>query len=196
MFEIFSLLSIIGVIYLVIRRIQDQNKLRLKSDMAEETGGVYLPPIKKLPEPHSVDPELRLLKDVIKTCKLEFWKSTIKIDYSIGSYLYEINIENPPGTLRIKARVRYSTDHFLKRSPARLTGFFIMDSTKGSLSYTEHSIANIICLEFLWNDYIIPHHQSEHDAHLDIYMSVRDSIKSKLVTLRRDESLENILNQD
>jgi hypothetical protein len=131
MFEIFSLLSIIGVVYLLIRRIQDQSKLRSKADVAEETGGIYLPPIKKLPEPHSVDPELRLLKDVIKTCKLESWKSTIKVDYSVGSYLYEINIENPTGTLKIKARVRHTTDQDMLRSPTRVVGFFIMDSTKG-----------------------------------------------------------------
>lgn len=195
-YEIISFLSLLGVAYLLFCRIKDQNQLKSKSKEAE-SGGIYLPPIKKMPEPHSVDPDLRLLKDVMKTCKLESWKPTIKIDYSVGSYyLYEINIDNPTGTLKIKARVRHGTDQDMLRSPTRVVGFFIIDTVNGSLSYQDHEVANILCLEFLWNNYIIPHHQSEHDVSLSHYLSIKESIDSRLVSLRRNKSLEDILNQE
>lgn len=177
-----STFSFLGVMYLLIVRfvVVKENK--------KTNSGFYLPKVKELPKSYEIDPKLSLLKDVIQTCKNESWSGDISQESYSLSRTYSICLNNAKGNLKVKSRLRLG--HHENEIP-RLVSFIIVDES-GSISYEENEIANIICLDFIWNDYFIPYTNKLHDNEMMRYEGVKKSIIDKLVSLKRQRKLDDL----
>ena len=162
---------------------------KIKPIIKPKNEGIILKVIPDKPTYESLDPENKLVYDVMKSTKLETWKVEVEADISYHSTNWTINFESPTG-IRIRSRVRDSDGMYL-------SAFTILNGDRGfghsgSISIdNESKIANDVII-FLW-DYIIEYHQNENEETRKYYQSTIDNISSKLKTLRRSEKLNNIL---
>lgn len=157
------------------------------SPKSNRSDGFYLPKVKELPNSYEVDPKLSLLKDVIQTCKSESWPVDISQEtYSILGRTYNISINNIKSDLKIKSRLRITENEI-----PILIGFIIIDNS-GTISYAENEVANIICLDFIWNHYFIPYTNKLYDDEIIRYEGIKKSISDKLLSLKRSKKLDDL----
>jgi len=158
---------------------------KIKPTVKPKTEGIILKVIPDKPTYESLDPENKLVYDIMESAKLEAWKVEVEADISHHSKTWTINFESSTG-IRIRSRVRDSGEMYL-------SDFTIINSgIGGRISVdNESKISNDVII-FLW-DYIIEYHQNENEETRKHYQSTIDDISSKLKTLRRSEKLNNIL---
>lgn len=173
-FNILSVLSFIGVIYLLI--IKKWNNII----------GIYLNYTKKIPTNFDLDTDLNLLKDVIKTISLELWECDIKYYKYENTDSYDILVKNKENTISIKSRLKIENDI------PEISWFYITDIETGQ--YISYS-SNLICFEFLWDYCITPYHQNIHKDEISKYNRVKNLIENKLTYIKRDRILNDILNR-
>ena len=158
---------------------------KVKPIIKPKTEGIILKVIPDKPTYESLDPENKLVYDIMESVKLESWKVEVEADISHHSKTWTINFESNTG-IRIRSRVRDSSEIYL-------SAFTIINSGIGGRVSVdnESKISNDVII-FLW-DYIIEYHQNENEETRKHYQSTIDDISSKLKTLRRSEKLNNIL---
>jgi hypothetical protein len=163
---------------------------KAKPTIKPKTEGIILKVIPDKPTYENLDPENKLVYDIMESAKLEAWKVEVEADISHHSKTWTLNFESPTG-IRIRSRLRDSSEVIY------LSTFTILVGERGythsgSISISNESkIANDVII-FLW-DYIIEYHQNENEESRIYYQSTIDAISSKLKTLRRSEKLNNIL---
>ena len=158
---------------------------KAKPTIKPKTEGIILKVIPDKPTYESLDPENKLVYDIMESAKLENWKVEVEADISHHSKTWTINFESSTG-IRIRSRVRDSGVMYL-------SSFTVINSGIGGRVSVdnESKISNDVII-FLW-DYIIEYHQNENEESRIYYQSTIDDISSKLKTLRRSEKLNNIL---
>jgi len=159
-----------------------------------EDNYVFLPKLKQLPNYNDVDPNNKTLRDIIKSMDIENWTlDGYKSEYQGGAcYLYEFNLINPQKSLRITSRLRDYDDGEL-----RLVGFHVHSDT-GIISYEEYGSnkdLSILIKEYLWK-IVCDKNQNEYDEQFSHYQKVKKAIDKELKTLRREETLLNILGNE
>lgn len=164
---------------------------KIKPIVKPKNEGIILKVIPDKPTYESLDPENKLVYDIMKSAKLESWKVEVEADISHHSKTWTINFESPTG-IRIRSRVRDSGEIYLSAFTVLGGERGFTHTHSGSISIdNESKISNDVII-FLW-DYIIEYHQNENEETRKYYQSTIDSISSKLKTLRRSEKLNNIL---
>jgi hypothetical protein len=176
-FIILLTISQIVSFYLIFNKIKPIFKLKPE--------GIMLKVIPDKPTYQSLDPKHKLVYDVMESVKLENWKVEVEADISYHSKTWKVNFESPTG-IRIRSRIRENSQIYLSNFSILNTGI------GGTISIdNESKISNDVII-FLW-DYIIEYHQNENEETRNYYQSIIDDISSKLKTLRRSETLNNIL---
>jgi hypothetical protein len=154
---------------------------------------VFLPKLKQLPNYNDVDPNNKTLRDILKSTDIENWTlDHYNSDYGGHCYLYEFNLSNPQKSLRITSRLRIYDDGDL-----RLVGFHVK-SDDGTISYDENESnkdVSILIKEYLWK-IVCDKNQYEYDERFSHYQKVKKAIDKELKTLRREETLLNILGNE
>ncbi len=174
------------IIYLLVRNYK-LNKLFLIKEIDKDN--IRLPiPKYELPKMEDVDKEHCLLKDIIESIKLENWTCDVTYDSGYGSRSYVLLLENPSKTLTARSRI------YLRDSLPSLSTFVIMKKD-GNLSYNcDNKEVNFLVLSGVW-DYIIKYHDGEYSRKFEQYITLKESIESHLVTIRRDLALKKLLKQ-
>ena len=154
---------------------------------------VFLPKLKQLPNYNEVDPNNKTLRDILKSMDIENWTlDHYNCDYGGHCYLYEFNLSNPQKSLRITTRLRSYDD-----GDFRLVGFHVK-SDDGTISYDENESnkdVSILIKEYLWK-IVCDKNQDEYDEQFSHYQTVKNAIDKELKTLRREETLLNILGNE
>jgi hypothetical protein len=155
---------------------------------------VVLPKLKELPNYNDVDPNNKTLRDILKSMDIENWTlDNYKREYEgySYSYLYEFYFSNPQKSLRITTRLRNNDDDL------RLVGFHVKSDT-GTISYDEtesNKDVSILIKEYLWK-IVCDKNQDEYDEQFSHYQTIKNTIDKELKTLRREETLLNILGNE
>ena len=158
---------------------------KIKPIFKPKPEGIMLKVIPDKPSYESLDPKHKLVYDVMESVKLENWKVEVESDISYHAKTWQVNFESPTG-IRIRSRIRENSQIYLSNFSILNTGI------GGTISIdNESKISNDVII-FLW-DYIIEYHQNENEETRNYYQSIIDDISSKLKTLRRSETLKNIL---
>lgn len=157
---------------------------KIKPIIKSKQEGILLKVIPDKPTYEDLDPENKLVYDVIESAKLEKWKVEITPDISYSSESWEVNFESQTG-IRIRSRIRNRDKNLYLIS-------FTIFINSGSISIHDDSKIKDDVLSFLWV-HILEYHQNENEETRNYYQSVIDDISSKLKTLRRSEKLNNIL---
>ena len=163
---------------------------KIKPIIKSKQEGILLKVIPDKPTYEDLDPENKLVYDVMESAKLENWKVEITPDISYSSESWEVNFESQTG-IRIISRIR-SRDKSLY-----LITFTLINGQRGfanigSISIQDDSKIKDDVISFIWS-YILEYHENENEETRNYYQSVIDDISSKLKTLRRSEKLNNIL---
>jgi len=164
---------------------------KIKPIFKPKTEGIILKMIPDKPTYESLDPENKLVYDIMESVKLENWKVEVEADISHHSKTWTINFESNTG-IRIRSRVRNSGEMYLSSFTVLNGERGFKHSHSGSISIDDKSKISNDVIIFLW-DYIIEYHQNENEESRKYYQSTIDDISSKLKTLRRSERLNNIL---
>ena len=155
---------------------------------------VVLPKLKELPNYNDVDPNNKTLRDILKSMDIENWTlDNYKSEYEgySYSYSYEFYFSNPQKSLKITTRLRNDDDDL------RLVGFHV-HSDIGIISYGENESnkdVSILIKEYLWK-IVCDKNQDEYDEEFSHYQTVKNAIDKELKTLRREETLLNILGNE
>lgn len=158
---------------------------KIKPIFKPKPEGIILKVIPDKPTYESLDPKHKLVYDVIESVKLENWKVEVEPDISYHSKTWMMKFESPTG-IRIRSRLRDNGQMYLSSFSILNTGI------GGTISIDNDSKISNDVIIFLW-DYIIEYHQNENEETRNYYQSIIDDISSKLKTLRRSETLKNIL---
>jgi hypothetical protein len=163
---------------------------KIKPIIKPKSEGIILKVIPDKPTYESLDPENKLVYDVMESVKLEDWKVEVDSDISHHLKTWTLNFESTTG-VRIRSRLRYDSLGICLSSFTVLNGGGGFNH-HGSISIdNESKIASDVII-FLW-DYVVEYHLNENEKVRKYYQSTIDNIASKLKTLRRSEKLNNIL---
>jgi hypothetical protein len=160
---------------------------------------VVLPKLKKLPNYNDVDPNNKTLRDILKSMDIENWTlDHYNCDYGGHCYSYVFNLSNPQKSLRITTRLRsYDETLSISNGELRLVGFHVNSDT-GTISYEENESnkdVSILIKQYLWK-IVCDKNQDEYDEQFSHYQKVKNAIDKELKTLRREETLLNILGNE
>ena len=193
-FSVFLAIFSIGFCIFILSRFNSLKK-EFRGTITREIKDSYLllPKLKQLPNYNDVDPNNKTLRDILKSMDIENWTlDHYNCDYGGHCYLYEFNLSNPQKSLRITTRLRsYDDGEF------RLVGFHVKSDT-GTISYNENESnkdVSILIKEYLWK-IVCDKNQDEYDEQFSHYQTVKNAIDKELKTLRREETLLNILGNE
>jgi hypothetical protein len=164
---------------------------KIKPIIKNKPEGVFLKSIPERPTYESVDPNHKLIYDVMESVKLENWKVDIEADVSYHSKTWQVNFESPTG-IRIRSRIR---SYNLSDNDVILGSFTILSDKGSRISIDDKSKISNDVLIFIWG-YILEYYQNENDESRIYFESTINYISSKLKTLRRSEKLNDILKQN
>lgn len=166
---------------------------RVKELEGKKPKGFMLKQIPRKPILKDVDPNNKILIDILESVKLEEWNYEVKEEpsYSSGAN-YTINWENPSKNIHIRSRLRMTENSNTKKFEPYLSNFFV-SSQDGSLSFgdSDDFTKNQIII-FIW-DYIIKYHEEQNSLTKKSYTDSIKAISDKLVTLNRDRKLNSII---
>jgi hypothetical protein len=159
---------------------------------------VVMPKLKEMPHYHNVDPSNKTLYDVIQSMNIEDWTLYHYDDSpSLGDIAYEFNFTNPQKTLKVRTRLRYYKDFGGKLNDLKIIGFHVSTDI-GTISYEEdesNKSLSVLIRQYLWK-IVCDKNQSLYSEQFSHYLSVKELIDKELKTLRRDETLLNILGNE
>lgn len=185
------LLLIINTILLIFlififHKFNTLKKENIIKDIDESFIRLEIPKIKR-PEISDVDPENKLLTDVLESIRLEKWNSEVVYDGGYSSDSYMLLLDNKKD---ISLRCRL----YLRENNLSI-GSFTLISKSGNISYNrENKETNYLILKEL-HKYIIEHHNSEWDKEFKYYEKLIKAIDSELLTINRDRKLNKIVNK-
>lgn len=140
-----------------------------------------------------IDPNYELLRNVIKSSKLEEWSVKIDANYDY----YDIYLNNALNTVSIRCRLRmYRGRLYGQREGHPSVSIFQISRTGlGTINLGDDKKSHYLILNFMW-DYVLDHHQKIHDEHLEHYKKTKELIGKELKTLNRDKQLEKLLEDE
>ena len=167
-------------------------KNKIVKEIKEE--GIILPNPVRVPNFNQIDPNYQMLKDVIESIKLEKWE-IIKFEREHMDNLYDIELLNGPGSLKVKCRLRIRDYGDRKLYISWFHIFKMVNQNQHShvVSYDDNeSVPRFLILNLMW-DYVLDYHQKIHDEHIKHYLDCKKEIEKELKTLNRDKNLSQIL---
>lgn len=200
MIYIATFLSILAITLcsILLFKFDSLKKEKLKKEIKDNY--VVLPKLKEMPYYQDVDPDNKTLYDVVQSMNIEDWKLEHYDDSSsIGDIVYEFHFSNPQNTLKVKSRMRYYSDFGGSNfsNDLVLIGFHV-GTVKGTISYKESETnrhLSVLIRQYLWK-IVCEKNQALYNDQFSHYLSVKESIDKELKTLRREETLSNILKDE
>lgn len=191
-FLLFLIISQTGFSYFLFTKIK-----QLQKEKESNPGDLVLPKLKEMPKIENIDPDSKLLRDVIESAKLEGWESEIQEEPTgvyrsimLGSNSsfrsWEIIIWNPTKTITIRTILRlYSDDVYV--------GYFNV----GGVSYNcrENTLQKYLVVEYLWS-LILQQNEKEYQSTWSSYIKSKEKIENCLTTLKRDRQLKKLFDKD
>lgn len=174
-------------LYSIIKKSEKQPKI--------EKGSIILKPLPEKVDTDLVEGAEEMLSEVLESVKLEGWTVDITDNSIYRGEAYDINIKSHNGDIIINSVIRYRSyihDDF----EVRLIRFRILtDDISGikSYSFNESKYKNDIIV-FLW-DFILEKHLEDNRIEVENYKSIINTIRKKLVGLRRSEILNQLLDE-
>jgi hypothetical protein len=156
--------------------------------------GVILPNPVSVPGFNQIDPNYQMLKDVVESIKLEKW-DIIKFERDHMDNLYDIELLNGPGSLKVKCRLRVRDygDRNLYISWFHIFKMVNKDQHSHVVTFNDcQSVPRFLILNLMW-DYVLDHHQKIYDEHIHHYLECKKEIAKELKTLNRDKQLVKLL---
>jgi hypothetical protein len=156
--------------------------------------GVILPNPVSVPGFNQIDPNYQMLKDVVESIKLEKW-DIIKFERDHMDNLYDIELLNGPGSLKVKCRLRVRDygDRNLYISWFHIFKMVNKDQHSHVVTFNDcESVPRFLILNLMW-DYVLDHHQKIYDEHIHHYLECKKEIAKELKTLNRDKQLVKLL---
>lgn len=174
-------------LYSIIKKSEKQPKI--------EKGSIILKPLPEKIDTDLVEGAEEMLVEVLESVKLEGWTVDITDNSIYSGEAYNINIKSHNGDIIIDSVIRYRS-YLINDFEARLIRFRILtDDINGikSYSFAESKYKNDIIV-FLW-DFILEKHLEENRIEVENYKSTINTIRKKLVGLRRNEILNQLLDE-
>lgn len=174
-------------LYSIIKKSQKQPKI--------EKGSIILKPLPEKVDTDLVEGAEEMLVEVLESVKLEGWTVDITDNSIYSGEAYNINIKSHNGDIIIDSVIRYRS-YLINDFEARLIRFRILtDDINGikSYSFAESKYKNDIIV-FLW-DFILEKHLEENRIEVENYKYTINTIRKKLVGLRRNEILNQLLDE-
>ena len=156
--------------------------------------GVILPNPVSVPGFNQIDPNNQMLKDVVESIKLEKW-DIIKFERDHMDNLYDIELLNGPGSLKVKCRLRVRDygDRNLYISWFHIFKMVNKNQHSHVVTFNDcESVPRFLILNLMW-DYVLDHHQKIYDEHIHHYLDCKEEISKELKTLNRDKQLVKLL---
>ena len=126
--------------------------------------GVILPNPVSVPGFNQIDPNYQMLKDVVESIKLEKW-DIIKFERDHMDNLYDIELLNGPGSLKVKCRLRVRDygDRNLYISWFHIFKMVNKNQHSHVVTFNDcESVPRFLILNLMW-DYVLDHHQKIYD---------------------------------
>lgn len=174
-------------LYSIIKKSEKQPKI--------EKGSIILKPLPEKVDTDLVEGAEEMLVEVLESVKLEGWTVDITDNSIYSGEAYNINIKSHNGDIIIDSVIRYRS-YLINDFEARLIRFRILtDDINGikSYSFAESKYKNDIIV-FLW-DFILEKHLEENRIEVENYKYTINTIRKKLVGLRRSEILNQLLDE-
>ena len=174
-------------LYSIIKKSEKQPKI--------EKGSIILKPLPEKIDTDLVEGAEEMLVEVLESVKLEGWTVDITDNSIYSGEAYNINIKSHNGDIIIDSVIRYRS-YLINDFEARLIRFRILtDDINGikSYSFAESKYKNDIIV-FLW-DFILEKHLEENRIEVENYKYTINTIRKKLVGLRRNEILNQLLDE-
>ena len=174
-------------LYSIIKKSEKQPKI--------EKGSIILKPLPEKVDTDLVEGAEEMLVEVLESVKLEGWTVDITDNSIYSGEAYNINIKSHNGDIIIDSVIRYRS-YLINDFEARLIRFRILtDDINGikSYSFAESKYKNDIIV-FLW-DFILEKHLEENRIEVENYKYTINTIRKKLVGLRRNEILNQLLDE-
>lgn len=174
-------------LYSIIKKSEKQPKI--------EKGSIILKPLPEKVDTDLVEGAEEMLVEVLESVKLEGWIVDITDNSIYSGEAYNINIKSHNGDIIIDSVIRYRS-YLINDFEARLIRFRILtDDINGikSYSFAESKYKNDIIV-FLW-DFILEKHLEENRIEVENYKYTINTIRKKLVGLRRNEILNQLLDE-
>jgi hypothetical protein len=154
---------------------------------------ITLPNLKKMPAFEDIDPDSKLLKDLIESSKLENWKADIKEDYnSYHRRVWNFIITNPQKTIFIHSVLRiYDKKHSGEK--VQVGYFSVQDSTRNGMSFDtgENKLQKYLITQYLW-EFLLKENEEKYKENWDYYVNQKKVIEGHLTTLKRDKQLKKL----
>lgn len=151
--------------------------------------GDILPKLKQMPKIENIDPDSKLLQDIIESAKLEGWIPNIQEDPSGLLYgrSWRIEIQNPSNTLTIRSVLRIDDD-----LPIHV-GYFNV----GGISFEckENPVQRYLVIQYLWG-LIVEQNEKEYQATWNSYLQEKEKVENCLTALKRDKQLKKLFEQN
>ena len=174
-------------LYSIIKKSEKQPKI--------EKGSIILKPLPEKVDTDLVEGAEEMLSEVLESVKLEGWTVDITDNSIYSGEAYNINIKSHNEDIIIDSVIRYRS-YLINDFEARLIRFRILtDDINGikSYSFAESKYKNDIIV-FLW-DFILEKHLEENRIEVENYKYTINTIRKKLVGLRRNEILNQLLDE-
>ena len=186
----------IVLVLLVVSQIHLYSIIKSQKEPKIEKGSIILKPL-----PDKVDSDLvegveEMLSEVLESVKLEGWEVDIKESSLFRGDAYDIIIKSHNDDVVIDSVVRYKSRYSSTDFDTRLLRFKIstndISGTK-SYSFADSKYKNDIIV-FLW-DFILEKHLEDNRIEIENYKSIINTIRKKLTGLRRNERLNQLLDE-
>ena len=168
-------------------------KLQTGNESKLENGDITLPKLKEMPKIEDIDPDSKLLKDLIESSKLENWKAEIKEDYS-SHYrrVWDFIITNPQKTISIRSVLRIYDKEY-SGEKVQVGYFSVKDSTRNGMSFdtSESKIQKYLITQYLW-DFLLKENEEKYKEIWNYYVNQKKVIEGYLTTLKRDKQLKKL----
>lgn len=184
---IINIALLVGLIF-IIHKFNSLRRENIIKEIDESFIRLEIPKIKR-PEITDIDPDNKLLKDVLESIRLEKWSSEVTYDggYSSDSYMLLLNNNKD---ISIRCRLYLRDNNHLS-----IGSFTLISQNNGSISYNRDDKETSYLILTELHKYIIEHHNSEWDREFKYYERLIKAIDSELVTINRDRKLNKIVNK-
>jgi len=162
-----------------------------KEKVDPKNGDLVLPKLKEMPTIEDLDPDSKLLRDVIESAKLEGWLANIQEERGGLGRTWRIEIQNPTNTLTIRTVLRI-IDQKIKNEDCVYIGYFSV----GGISFNcdENNLQTYLIIEYLWS-LIVEKNEKDYQKTWSSYLQDKEKIENCLTTLKRDRQLKKIFDQ-
>ena len=142
-----------------------------------------------MPTIENIDPDSKLLQDIIESAKLEGWIPDIQEEGGFGR-TWRIEIQNPSNTLTIRTVLRIYDD---ERDKEPIVGYFNV----GDIRYDckENPVQRYLVIQYLWS-LILEQNEKEYQATWNSYLQDKEKVENCLTALKRDRQLKKLFDKD